>query len=577
MTESPLHIVRRPAPADLGDWPEHIPAVLRRVYAMRGCPDWTSAQPRLQHLHHPGTLSNIDRATALVAHALQAQQRILVVGDFDCDGASACALAVRGLRLLGAKHVSYAVPHRIAHGYGLSLALVAQLQVHEPELLITVDTGIACHDGVAAAKARGWSVLITDHHCPGATLPAADVIVNPQLPGDHFPSKCLAGVGVIFYVLLALRAYLRTLGSFPSDDGPDLTRLLDLVAVGTVADLVPLDANNRAMVAAGLRRLRQGQGCVGLQALCDCSKRPWQQLTCADIAYALAPRLNAAGRLEDMHLGVALLLSEQREDALAMARRLDAVNCRRRQLQQSMVAVANQAVSQALAPDGANIPPLICVSGPDWHPGIIGLIAAKLKEQWNRPVIALAPVTPGSDQWRGSARSIPGIHLRDVLATVHTRYPGLLTRFGGHAMAAGLELGQAKIARLQSACCAVLADHVDHHSFLTQVVTDGMLAEEELTVPIARMMSQAGPWGQGFPEPIFDGMFTVLDWSVVGQQHLRLSLRQIGQATPLTAMHFQCWPGPEPTAQVQIVYRLQAADYRGQATLQLIVVHRMPI
>ena len=448
----------RPAPtirrreARVGEgWPDHVPPLLRRIYAGRDAHDLDTARPRLAGLHPPEALSNIGAASALLADAIARDARILVVGDFDCDGATACAVAVRGLRMLGARDVVHAVPHRIVHGYGLSPALVEALSPLQPALLLTVDHGIACHAGIAAARDRGWQVLVTDHHLPGERLPAANAIVNPNLPGDTFPSKVLAGVGVIFYVLMALRRQMREAGVFADGKGPDLTTLLDLVAVGTVADLVALDPNNRALVSAGLRRLRAGQGCVGLRALIEASGRDAARLTATDIGFALGPRLNAAGRLEDMALGIALLLTEDPRQAREIAQTLEQINSDRRAVQQSMTDDAEQALTRVVLDMAGQRPVAACLFDADWHPGVVGLVASKMKDRLHRPVIAFAPAEPGADTLRGSARSIPGLHIRDALALVDARHPGLIERFGGHAMAAGLTVAADRIDELVAA------------------------------------------------------------------------------------------------------------------------------
>src|SRR5690606_11602886 len=359
---------------------------------------------------------------------------------------------------------------------GLSPALVAELAAIEPELLVTVDHGIACHAGVTAAKARGWRVLVTDHHLPGEVLPPADVLVNPNLRGDSFPSKTLAGVGVIFYVLLALRRHLRAMGRFGDHDTPDLARLLDLVAVGTVADLVPLDANNRALVAAGLRRLRAGQGCAGLQALIEVSGRQAATLTAADIGFGLAPRINAAGRLEDMALGIECLLSDDRALAREIAERLHGINAERRGVQQTMVDDAEAVLAAVPVPADGAPAAAICLFDPDWHAGVIGLVASKLKERLHRPVVAFAPAEPGSEQLRGSARSIPGLHIRDVLAAVDSTRPGLIERFGGHAMAAGLSLQRGHLAAFEQAFVEAVQAELDPALLQAELLSDGELA-----------------------------------------------------------------------------------------------------
>ena len=568
-----MQIVRR-APAAAGQWPEHVPALLQRIYAARGAHDLASAQPRLAQLLPPQQLQGIDAAVALLADAIAGDKRILVVGDFDCDGATATALAVRGLRLLGARNVVHAVPNRIVHGYGLSVGLVAELAALQPELLVTVDHGIACLPGVSAAKELGWQVLVTDHHLPGAQLPAADAIVNPNQPGCGFASKVLAGVGVMFYVLLALRAQLRRSGAFADGNGPDLSVLLDLVAVGTVADLVPLDANNRALVAAGLRRLRAGQGCVGLQALIAASRREAHKLSASDIGFALAPRINAAGRLEDMALGIELLLTDDAVQAQQIAQTLESINSERRAVQQQMTDEAEAAVARA-QPGVGQAPIAACLFDPDWHPGVIGLVASKIKDRLYRPTIAFAPAEPGSTLLRGSARSIAGFHIRDALAAVNAAHPGLIEKFGGHAMAAGLSLEQSHLQAFTQAFQAEAARQLAPHQLQAQLLSDGELAEHELDATHARALRAAGPWGQGFEEPLFDGVFAVAQWKVLKERHLKLVLRTAaGQL--LNAIWFAGWQGTPPADRMHVAYRLAEDDFRGGQAIQLLVEHAQP-
>lgn len=556
------------------DWPAHVPPLLRRVFAARGASDLDTAQPRLSGLLSPAGLSNIDAATEMLAEAIARDARILVVGDFDCDGATACAVAVRGLRLLGARDVVHAVPHRIAHGYGLSPALVESLAPLAPALLVTVDHGIACHAGIAAAKARGWQVLVTDHHLPGDTLPPADAIVNPNLPGDAFPSKALAGVGVIFYVLLALRSRLRAAGALDGA-GPDLAVLLDLVAVGTVADLVPLDTNNRALVAAGLRRLRAGQACHGLLALAEVSGRQLARLTAGDIGFALGPRLNAAGRLEDMAIGIECLLSDDPAQARELAGTLHGINAERRAVQEAMLDDAQAALASLAPVDPGSAG--ICLYDPDWHPGVVGLVASKMKDALHRSVVAFAPAEPGSDQLRGSARSIAGLHIRDVLAAVDSAHPGLIERFGGHAMAAGLSMHSSRLAAFAEAFRAQVAAVLDPALLAAEIVTDGALDPHEFDIVHARQLRDGGPWGQAFPEPVFDGEFTVIDWRIVGTRHLKLSLQPDGRGPPLSAIHFGGWRDVAPASRERVVYRLAPDDYRGGDAVQLLVEHRQAL
>ena len=567
-------IVRRP-PVDVqAGWPDSIPALLRRVYAARGASTPELAQPRLAGLLPPDRLRGLESATALLADAMAADRHIVVVGDFDCDGATACATGVRGLRLLGARRVSHAVPNRMVHGYGLSPALVDELAALRPDLLLTVDHGIACHAGIEAARARGWRVVVTDHHLPGPRLPAADAIVNPNLPGDEFPSKALAGVGVVFYLLLALRRHLREAGAFGAGE-PDLSTLLDLVAVGTVADLVPLDANNRTLVAAGLRRLRAGRGCAGLRALIEACGRDASRLTAADIGFAIGPRLNAAGRLEDMALGIECLLTDDTTRARELAQLLDGINAERRAVQQVMTDDAEAALSRALLSEaGAPLAP--CLFDAEWHPGVIGLVASKMKERLHRPVLAFAPSEPGSTVLRGSARSIPGFHIRDALAAVDSANPGLIERFGGHAMAAGLTLAQAHLAAFEQAWLAHAATVLDDGLLQAELLSDGELLPREFDRFHAEALRDGGPWGQGFPEPLFDGHFEVLDWKVVGERHLTLTLRHPDRREPLAAIQFGGWQGQPPSSHAHLAYRLAPDDYRGGQAIQLVVEHRAP-
>ncbi len=556
-----------------GDWPPQLSPLLRRVYAGRGAHSYALAQPRLAQLLPPDALLGIDAAAQLLADTMAAGRHIVVVGDFDCDGATACAVAVRGLRMLGASQVSYAVPNRMVHGYGLSPALVEELVAMRPDLLVTVDHGIACHAGIAAAKAYGWQVLVTDHHLPGEHLPPADVIVDPNLPDDAFPSKSLAGVGVMFYVLLALRRHLRDSGRL-GDAPPDLSVLLDLVAVGTVADLVPLDANNRALVAAGLRRLRAGHGCAGLRALIEVSRRHAATLTASDIGFAMAPRINAAGRLEDMALGIECLLCDDPGRARELAEVLDGINAERRGVQQQMVGDAESAIA-ALSFDIDAGRATVCLYREDWHPGVVGLVASKIKERVHRPAIAFAPSDTGSDQLRGSARSIPGFHIRDALAAVDAQHPGLIEKFGGHAMAAGLSLRLTDLPRFQSAFERCAAAMLSPELLQDVILSDGGMPPDACGIDTALALRDGGPWGQGFSEPLFDDEFDVVGWKILGEQHLKLELSWPGAgAQRLNAIHFSGWTGEPPARRSRIAYRLQPDDWRGGDAVQLVVVHR---
>jgi single-stranded-DNA-specific exonuclease len=567
MTPPPMRIVRRDVPAH-GPWPESVPAVLQRVYAARGVLTPEQGELKLARLLPPEALGRIDAAVRLLADAIAAGRHIVVVGDFDCDGATGTAVAVRGLRLLGARRVGYQVPHRHRHGYGLSPALVDDLVALEPDLLLTVDSGIACHAGIAAARAKGWQVLVTDHHLPGERLPDADAIVNPNLVGDPFPSKALAGVGVMFYLLLALRRHLREAGGFPGGE-PDLATLLDLVAVGTVADLVPLDFNNRLLVSAGLRRLRSGQGQPGLVALAQLAGRELATLHAGDIGFAIGPRLNAAGRLEDMALGIECLLCDDPARAHELATVLDRINAERRDLQQQMVAEA-EALADALSAPVGELPSVLCLYDPGWHAGVVGLVASKMKERMFRPAVAFAPAEAGSTLLKGSARSIPGVHLRDALAAVDALHPGLIERFGGHAMAAGLTLPEANLSRFHAAIEAQVAMMLAPELLAGVLASDGALAPSELDRALVDALRLAGPWGQGFPEPLFDGEFRVQQWRSVGGRHLKMQLLADG-GTPLPAIQFGAWTGAPSPARVRIAYQLDADDWNGRRGVQLLV------
>jgi single-stranded-DNA-specific exonuclease len=570
-------LIRRREVPEHGPWPSRIHPVVQRVYAARGVLHPADAELRLQALLHPSAMGGLQAAVELLQHALAEDWRIIVVGDFDADGATGTAVAVRGLRLLGARRVGFRVPHRMLHGYGLSPALVADLLDDRPDLIVTVDNGIASHAGVAAARAAGIRVLITDHHLPGETLPAADAIVDPNLPGDGFPSKHLAGVGVMFYLLLALRAHLRELGRFGGGREPDLSLLLDLVALGTVADLVPLDRNNRILVAAGLRNLRAGRCQPGLRALAEVAGRRLEQLVATDLGFALGPRINAAGRLEDMSIGIECLLSDDPAHARTLATQLDGINAERRGLQQQMVDEGERLVMAWSRDARGPLPAGVCLLDPEWHAGVVGLVASKLKERLHRPVIAFAPAGDEAvGELRGSARSIPGFHIRDALAEVDAAHPGLIARYGGHAMAAGLSLPLAHFEAFRSAFEAVASTRLDAAALRAELWSDGELDHSDLGRELAEQLRQAGPWGQGFPEPLFDGTFEVLDWRPVGQAHLKLLLQPLAGGAPVAAIHFGGWSDAPPPARVHLAYQLELDDYRGRSGVQLLVRQRAP-
>jgi single-stranded-DNA-specific exonuclease len=567
---TPIALRRRAVVCPPHAWPASVHPVLQRVYAARGvtCPD--EAGLRLDGLLTPDALGGIERAVALLTAAISSDQRILVSGDYDCDGATGCAVAVRGLRMLGARNAGYVVPDRVVHGYGLTPALVATMQP-APDLIVTVDNGIASVAGVAAAKARGCKVIITDHHLPGPTLPAADAIVNPNLSGDGFASKALCGVGVMFYLLLALRADLGKRADV------DFATLLDLVALGTVADLVPLDRNNRALVEGGLRRMRSGRACAGVAALFEVAGKDVHNAAAADLGYAIGPRINAAGRLEDMTIGVECLLSDDAARACSLAATLNDINMQRRDLQASMV---EDAIAKL---EGIDVGDTLGVSlfDPAWHHGVVGLVASKLKERLHRPVVAFAPLGEGAGnagELRGSARSISGFHVRDALAEVDARCPGLIERFGGHAMAAGLSLRLSNYVRFAETFDAVVCERIAPESLQPVLHSDGELAPTDFDLDLARQLRVAGPWGQGFPVPIFDNVFECVAQKPMGANgnHRRLQLRDPSNGCVHEGVWFNVDGDAPQGAPVRIAYELQVNDWRGRESLQLLVRHVAP-
>ena len=548
----------------------NIAAVLRRVYAGRGVQSASEVDLRLAHLLPP-TLGDLDRACEHLLRWREAQAHITVVGDFDADGATGTAVAVRGLRLLGFQRVDYRVPNRFLHGYGLSPAVVDALDP-APNVILTVDNGVAALAGVTAAKSRGIEVLITDHHLPAETLPDAVAIVNPNRHGDAFPSKALAGVGVVFYLLIALRARLRELGS--PQGQVDLSTLLDLVAIGTVADLVALDANNRRLVRAGLQRIREERAHAGVLALFRAAGRDPRRATAADLGFAIGPRINAAGRLEDMALGIECLLCDDALRADAFAQRLNNINHERRDLQQAMVDQA-EALLEARLPslDAAHVPAGLVLHDADWHSGVIGLVASKLKERLHRPIIACAPAEDGSGEWKGSGRSIPGFHLRDCLVALDTRHPGLLKRYGGHAMAAGLSIDGERLPELVNAFEQIASEWLSPELLQATIWTDGPLRADEISLSQAEALRAGGPWGQAFPEPLFDNEFELERWSVMAERHLRLNLRLLPERHPVEAIFFNAYRGEAPQKAFRAAYQLEIDEWRGEPRLRLMLRH----
>lgn len=553
----------------LGDASMH--PVLARVYAARGVISRDQLDLRLSRMLTPAALGGLDTACTLLRDAIANEARILVVGDFDCDGATGAAVAYRGLRMLGARRVDVRVPNRAVHGYGLTPALVADIIADGvPDLLVTVDSGIACVPGVRAAKQAGCRVLVTDHHLPPEQLPEADAIVNPNLRGDGFPSKALAGVGVMFYLLLALRASLRADGAFANRTEPDLACLLDLVALGTVADLVPLDHNNRVLVAAGLKRMRAGQANAGIAALITAAKRRASDLNATDLGFGIGPRVNAAGRLEDMQIGVECLCCDDPVVARDLAERLDAINAERRGVQQDMVDQAEAAVAK-LHLDGA-LPPVLCLHEPDWHAGVIGLVASKIKERVHRPVFAFAQAGEDSSELKASARSVSGVHLRDLIAELDMREPGLIQRFGGHAMAAGLSLDAADFVRFRAAMAALAAERIDSSLLMAEIWSDGELFGDEIDLVLAEALRDGGPWGQAFPEPQFDGCFEVVSARVVGERHVAMKLKDRSLRV-LDAIAFGVFNGELPAGRILAVFQPIVDDWRGERRVKLLVRH----
>ncbi|QLC74088.1 single-stranded-DNA-specific exonuclease RecJ [Pseudomonas sp. LPB0260] len=575
-----MRIEPRPLPETLPDLGE-LPPLLTRLYAARGVQSAAELDKGLARLLPYQQLKGIEAAVELLVQALEQRQRLLIVGDFDADGATASTVGVLGLRLLGAAHVDYLVPNRFEYGYGLTPEIVAVALERRPQLLITVDNGISSVEGVAAAKAAGLKVLVTDHHLPGAELPAADAIVNPNQPGCAFPSKAMAGVGVMFYVLLALRARLRELDWFaragvaesrPAE--PNLAELLDLVALGSVADVVPLDANNRILVHQGLARIRAGRARPGLRAILEVAGRDHRRITSTDLGFILGPRLNAAGRLDDMSLGIECLLCEDEALARDMAQQLDQLNQDRKAIEQGM---QREALAQLKELPVESLPFGLCLFEPDWHQGVIGILASRLKERYHRPTIAFADA--GEGVLKGSARSVPGFHIRDALDAVAAKHPGLISKFGGHAMAAGLSLPQEHFGAFAAAFDAEVRRQLVEDDLTGRLLSDGSLAVEEFHLELARALRNAGPWGQHFPEPLFHGIFQIVQQRVVGEKHLKLVLKTECGGQTLDGIAFnvdrEVWPNPT-VRWVELAYKLDVNEYRGQESVQLMVAHIAP-
>ncbi|MEO8017211.1 MAG: single-stranded-DNA-specific exonuclease RecJ [Pseudomonadota bacterium] len=567
-----LVIERRRRGNEIADLAVH--PVLRRAYAARGVRDSQELALTLDQLMPVGTLDSVEAAVALILE--HRERRILVIGDFDADGATSTALIVRALRAWGFSAVDFLVPNRFEFGYGLTPEIVGLAAERNPSLIITVDNGISSNAGVAAARARGIQVLVTDHHPPGPELPAADVIVNPNVPGSQFGSRALAGVGVAFYVMAALRREIDARGTVVM---PPVADFLDLVALGTVADLVPLDVNNRVLVAQGIRRIRAGRCVPGIRALLEIGKRSLSTLTAADLGFTIGPRLNAAGRLDDMSIGIRCLLADTDAEALTLATRLDQLNIERREIEARMQGVALAAVASLRTPVGDG--PTrhgVCLFDADWHQGVVGLVASRIKDRIRRPVIAFARNADGS--LRGSARSVQGIHIRDVLDGIAARHPELISRFGGHAMAAGLSIEERHLDAFARAFDDEVTRWRDPSVPANRVETDGELSSDEIALETAQALRDGGPWGQAFPEPCFDGVFAVKNARVVGDKHLKLWVTTGDQARSFDAIAFNFKGSEEsatlPQGEVRLVYRLDINEYKGERRLQLLIDHVMP-
>tara|TARA_R110000787_G_scaffold38998_21_gene97939 strand:- start:21845 stop:23620 length:1776 start_codon:yes stop_codon:yes gene_type:complete len=553
---------------------EDVPALLQRIYAGRGVVDQQELSLGLAELPPPDQLHGLGEAVRLLTEALRGEQSILVIGDFDADGATSTVVAVLALRSMGCRRVDFLVPNRFQYGYGLTPEIAALAGQRRPDLIITVDNGISSHAGVTSAKALGMKVLITDHHLPGADLPKADAIVNPHQRDCLFPGKNLAGVGVIFYLMSALRSHLRDVGWFTDQHRaePNLARWLDLVALGTVADVVTLDKINRVLVAQGVRRIQAGQARPGILALLELANRDHRHLVAADLGFAVGPRLNAAGRLEDMSIGINCLLTDDVGEARRLALQLDELNRDRRTIEADMEREALSIVS-ALRFDEDTMPWGLCLMDAQWHQGVVGLLASRIKDRFHRPVIAFAK---GNDSdLKGSARSIPGLHIRDVLDTVAAENPGLVDKFGGHAMAAGLSLPANNFDRFAMAFDTEVRRLLTAADLEAEIITDGELEVEQLNLAVAQQLRAGGPWGQQFPEPSFYGKFNVIEHRIVGERHLKLTLGCPTEGGQLVdAIAFGAVDKHELAdlpAQLAMVYRLDVNEYRGRQSVQLLV------
>jgi len=569
-----IEVVRRAVPSDGAGLTGDVHPVLQRIYAARGVRSAAELALGLRDLLPVTTLRGTQAAAELLCrHRLEGS--VMIIGDFDADGATSTALLVRALRSWGFASVDFLVPNRFEFGYGLTPEIVELATRRHPSLIVTVDNGIASHAGVIAARAAGIEVLVTDHHLPAATLPPAEVIVNPNLPGCGFASGCLAGVGVAFYVAAALRRLLEQRGVL-ADSAPGAAELLDLVALGTVADVVPFDVNNRILVAQGLRRIRAGRCVPGISALLAVARREPSQIVASDLGFAVAPRLNAAGRLTDMSIGIRCLLADDAAEARALAQELDQLNVERRQIEAKMQSEALAAVRVLRDPTSGVSRSGVCLFDQAWHQGVVGLVASRVKERLRRPVIAFARAD--ERLLRGSARSVPGVHIRDVLDALATREPELIQKFGGHAMAAGVTLELTRLDAFAQAFDAQCASALAARGSPDVIETDGELAREEIALPTAEALRAGGPWGPGFPEPLFDGLFQISSARLVGERHLRLGLAAPEGRGEFSAIAFNYLDDEReaaalPSGAVRLVYRLDSSEYLGERRLQIVVEH----
>ncbi|EIX2880060.1 single-stranded-DNA-specific exonuclease RecJ [Salmonella enterica] len=571
--------LRRREADETAELPADLPPLLRRLYASRGVRSARELERSVKGMLPWQQLSGIDNAVEILYNAFREGTRIIVVGDFDADGATSTALSVLGMRALGCDNISYLVPNRFEDGYGLSPEVVDQAKARGAQLIVTVDNGISSHAGVAHAKTLGIPVIVTDHHLPGDTLPEAEAIINPNLRDCEFPSKSLAGVGVAFYLMLALRTFLRDKGWFDERNiaPPNLAGLLDLVALGTVADVVPLDANNRILTWQGLSRIRAGKCRPGIKALLEISNRDPQQLAASDLGFALGPRLNAAGRLDDMSVGVALLLCDNLGEARVLASELDALNQTRKEIEQGMQAEA-LILCEKLERSSETLPGGLAMYHPEWHQGVVGILASRIKERFHRPVIAFAPA--GDGMLKGSGRSIQGLHMRDALERLDTLYPDLMIKFGGHAMAAGLSLEEHKFEQFQQRFGELVTEWLDPALLQGEVISDGPLSAAEMSMEVAQLLRDAGPWGQMFPEPLFDGRFRLLQQRLVGERHLKVMVEPVGGGPLLDGIAFNidttCWPD-NGVREVELAYKLDINEFRGNRSLQIIIDDIWPL